>query len=182
MAAAITVPQRSAALNPPAALRPHRGVLTLSGYGIRVSVDRGHLLIEDGIGAQRRRGRFPRVGHDLKRIVVIGAEGSVSLAALRWLADQKASFVMLDRDGSVLLTTGPVRSSDARLRRAQALAQHSGVAIPIIRYLLDQKLAGQERLARDRLNAQAAAEIIAQARCDLWNADSVVALRAVESQ
>jgi hypothetical protein len=46
----------------------------------------------------------------------------VSLAALRWLADQDAAFVMLDRDGSVLATTGPVRSSDAKLRRAQALA------------------------------------------------------------
>jgi CRISPR-associated endonuclease Cas1 len=157
-------------------------VLTLSGYGIRVSVERGHLLIEDGVGTLRRRARFPRVGHDLKRLVVIGSDGSVSLAALRWLADQKASFVMLDRDGTVLLTTGPVRSSDARLCRAQALAHHSGVAIPIIRYLLDQKLAGQERLARERLNAPAAAEIIAKARRDLQTADTVVGLRAVESQ
>ena len=39
-----------------------------------------------------------------------GADGVVSLAALRWLADQNASFVMLNRDGSVLLTTGPARS------------------------------------------------------------------------
>jgi hypothetical protein len=29
----------------------------------------------------------------------------VSLAALRWLADQNASFVMLERNGSVLVTT-----------------------------------------------------------------------------
>jgi len=157
-------------------------VLTLSGYGIRMSVERGHLLIEDGVGTLRRRARFPRIGHDLKRLVVIGSDGAVSLAALRWLADQKASFVMLDRDGSVLLTTGPVRSSDARLRRAQALAHHSGVAIPIIRYLLDQKLAGQERLARERLNAPTGAEIIAQARVSLLTADTVIGLRAVESQ
>ena len=96
-----------------------QGVVTLTGYGITVRVDRGHLLVEDGIGADRRQARLPRVGHGLKRLVVIGADGMVSLAALRWLADQDAAFVMLDRDGSVLATTGPVRPSDARLRRAR---------------------------------------------------------------
>lgn len=99
---------------------PRHGVITLFGYGIRVQVDRGHLAIEDGIGPDRRRARIPRVGHGLRRLVVIGADGMVSLAALRWLADQDAAFVMLNRDGTVLATTGPVRPSDARLRRAQA--------------------------------------------------------------
>jgi hypothetical protein len=36
----------------------------------------------------------------------------ISLSALRWIADQNASFVMLERDGRVLTTTGPVRASD----------------------------------------------------------------------
>jgi hypothetical protein len=35
------------------------------------------------------------------------------------MADQDAAFVMLDRDGTVLLATGPVGPKDARLRRAQ---------------------------------------------------------------
>src|SRR6266851_5220487 len=95
---------------------PQNGVVTLFGYGIQVRVDRGHLMLRDGIGADRRHARFPRVGHGLKRLVVIGSDGMVSLSALRWLADQDAAFVMLDRDGSVLATTGPVRSSDVRLR------------------------------------------------------------------
>src|SRR5580700_9570925 len=93
-----------------ASMVPRHGSLTLSGYGIRVRVDRGHLLLEDGIGADRRHSRLPRVGHGLNRLVVIGSDGVVSLAALRWLADQDASFVMLERDGSVLATSGPVRS------------------------------------------------------------------------
>ena len=46
---------------------------------------------------------------------MIGSDGPITLAALRWLADQDASFVMLDPDGSVLATTGPVRPSDAKL-------------------------------------------------------------------
>ena len=92
----------------PELLQPRYGVITLFGYGINVRVDRGHLILQDGIGSARREARLPRVGHGLKRLVVIGADGSVSLAALRWLADQDASFVMLERDGSVLATTGPV--------------------------------------------------------------------------
>ena len=47
---------------------------------------RGHLLIEDGLGSDRRQTRLPRVGHGLKRLVVIGSDGMISLAALRWLA------------------------------------------------------------------------------------------------
>jgi CRISPR/Cas system-associated endonuclease Cas1 len=75
----------------------------------------------------------------------------VSLAALRWLSDQDAAFVMLDRQGSVLLTTGPIRPSDARLRRAQALAHHTGTALQLARELIGQKLAAQEKLARNTL-------------------------------
>src|SRR6266576_3394849 len=127
-------------------ITPQHGVVTLVGYGILARVDRGHLLIEDGIGAMRRHARFPRVGHGLRRLVVIGSDGVVSLAALRWLADQNAVFVMLDRDGSVLATTGPVRPSDAKLRRAQALAHSSGAALRITRELIKQKLAGQEQV------------------------------------
>src|SRR5260370_33778932 len=120
-------------------LQPHQGVVTLFGYGTSVRVDRGHLIVEDGIGNNRRQVRFPRVGHRLRRLVVIGSDGMVSLAALRWLADQDASFVMLERDGSVIATTGPVRPSDAKLRRAQALAHSSGAALPITRHLISQK-------------------------------------------
>src|SRR5689334_19443175 len=124
MAATKTVAQRSP-LRKPAnyqtlVLTPQRGVVTLFGYGINIRVDRGHLFVEDGIGSDRRQARFPRVGHGLERLVTVGNDGNVSLAALRWLADQKAAFVMLDREGFVLATTGPVRGSDARLRRAQA--------------------------------------------------------------
>src|SRR5438132_5430658 len=120
-------------------LVPRHGVITLFGYGIQVRVDRGHLLVEDGIGVERRGFRFPRVGHGLRRVVLIGSDGMVSLAALRWLADQDAAFVMLDRDGSVLVTTGPVSPSDARLRRAQALARENGTALRISRELIFSK-------------------------------------------
>ncbi len=159
-----------------------QGVVTLSGYGIHVGVDRGHLVLEDGIGSDRHRARFPRVGHGLKRLVVIGSDGMVSLAALRWLADQDAAFVMLERDGSVLTTTGPVRPSDARLRRAQSLAGQSGIAVQIARELIEKKLAGQERVARHKLLATRTADTISRYREELVKADSPEAIRQVESQ
>ncbi len=157
------------------------GVVTLSGYGISVRVDRGHLLVEDGIGADRQRARFPRVGHGLKRLVIIGSDGMVSLSALRWLADQKAAFVMLERNGSVLATSGPVRPSDVRLRRAQALSSQSGIAVHIARELIEKKLDGQERVARHKLLASQTADTISHYRAALSGADSPDAIRQVES-
>ncbi len=59
----------------PESPQPRQGIVTLFGYGINVRVDRGHLLVEDGIGAERRQTRFARVGHGLKRLVVIGSDG-----------------------------------------------------------------------------------------------------------
>jgi len=146
-----------------------------------VRVDRGHLVLEDGIGV-RQKIRFPRVGHGIRRLVIIGSDGIVSLAALRWLADQDAAFVMLDRDGSVLATTGPVRPSDARLRRAQSLAHHSGIALRIARELIRRKLIGQEKVAREKLCDSATADIIAQARVEVERAATIAAIRQYESQ
>ncbi len=166
----------------PLPLKPRRGVLTLFGYGISVRVDRGHLIVKDGIGSDRYEGRFSRAGHGLERLVVIGADGLISLAALRWLADQDAAFVMLERDGSVLATTGPVRSSDARLRRAQALATQTGAALTIARELISHKLAGQERVARDKLHDSATAQAIADYRLELAEADTLDRVRSLESK
>ena len=150
-----------------APLKPRHGVVTLFGYGVSIRVERGHLILEGGIGPDRLRGRFPRVGHGLERVVAIGNDGYVSLAALRWLADQNAAFVMLDRDGSVLLTTGPVRSSDAKLRRAQARANDTGAAERISRALIHEKLIRQEQVARNRLNNSDAADAVADHRAEV---------------
>lgn len=182
MAATQTVPQHLHDRNSRLAVSPRHGIATLFGYGTAVSIDRGHLVIEDGIGADRLQIRLPRVGHGLKRLVVIGADGMVSLAALRWLADQDAAFVMLDRDGSVLTTTGPVHPSDARLRRAQALAHQSGAALDIARKLIDQKLEGQQTLARDSLGDIKAAQTISSARTALAKVNVVEGIRYLEAQ
>ncbi|PYT28871.1 MAG: CRISPR-associated endonuclease Cas1 [Acidobacteria bacterium] len=180
MAAIQTVPQHLQRCNFDPIL-PRHGVVTLFGYGTSICVERGHLTIEDGIGKQRRYARFPRVGHGLKRLVVIGSDGLVSLTALRWLADQGAAFVMLDRDGKVLLTTGPVRPSDARLRRSQALAESTGAALQLTRELIAQKLSGQEKVARDKLKRLDIASCISSFRSQVDADKGTSTIRQCES-
>jgi len=161
---------------------PRHGVVTLHGYGISVRVERGHLILEDGIGPVRRYGRFPRVNHGLRRLIVIGSDGAVSFSALRWLADQDAAFAMLERNGSVLALTGPVRPSDSRLRRAQSLAHQTGAAVQISRGLIFQKLEGQERIVRGAFQDSVLADRIAFFRAQLTGAKTVEVVRQFESQ
>lgn len=144
-------------------------------------VERGHLVLEDGIGPRHKR-RFPRVGHGIRRLVLIGSDGTVSLAALRWLADQDVAFVMLERDGYVLTTTGPIRPSDARLRRAQSLAHQSGIALDVARELIKRKLTGQEQLVRDCLRNPSIATQIAEARAALKSVGTIALIRQFEAQ
>ena len=61
------------------------GVCVASGYGIKVFVQRGQLVVEDGIGRDRRTPRLSRATHGISRLVVIGSDGFISLEAIRWL-------------------------------------------------------------------------------------------------
>ena len=158
------------------------GVLTLRGFGVRVRVYCGHLEIEDGVGADRRKIRLPRVGHGLRRLVCISEDGFVTLSALKWLADVDASLTMLDRMGKVLFVTGPTASSDARLRRAQALANTNGTALEISKELIRQKLVAQEQLAREKLNDSKAADLIAANKETIAETNTIEALRLSESR
>ena len=179
MAASRTLPQPAFSRKSPIG---KSGVLALFGYGIKVRMQCGHLEIEDGIGPERRRIRLARVGHGLKRLVIVGSDGFISLAALQWLADQDASFVMLQTDGKVLASTGPVRPSEAKLRRAQALAHSSGAALRITRELISRKLDGQDHVARHKLLDTSTADKIARFKSELPAADSISSIRLIESQ
>jgi CRISPR-associated endonuclease Cas1 len=88
---------------------------------------------------------------------------------------------MLDRDGKVLLTTGPVRPSDARLRRSQALAESTGASLQLTRELIAQKLWGQEKVARDKLKRSDIANCISSFRSQVDVAKETSTLRQCES-
>ena len=119
------------------------GVVVLSGYGLRVAVERGHLTLADGRGRDRREGRFTRSSRQLRRLIMVGHTGTVSLDALRWLRDVGCAFVQIDGDGAIITASGASGLDDPRLRRAQALAVGNDIGVVIARDLLTRKLAGQ---------------------------------------
>ena len=99
------------------------------------------------------------------------------------MADQNISFVMLERDGSTLLSTGPVALSDTRLRRAQACAEHSPVSVEIVRELIRLKLTGQEKVLRSKAEGNVA-EVNQITECidRLPTATTVNAIRQLEAK
>ncbi len=178
MAASGTLPQPAFSRKSPIG---KSGVLILAGFGIRVRMQCGHLELEDGIGPERRKLRLARVGHGLKRLVVIGSDGFITLDAMQWLSAQDVAFSMLERDGKVLCVTGPVRPSDARLRRAQAFAGRSMIGLEIARGLIEKKLIGQEDVARYKLLSENGADVISRYRSELPNAHTIERIRLIEA-
>ena len=158
------------------------GVLVLNGFGIRVQVNAGHLLAHDGVADERRTIRLPRVNSGLKRLVMIGSDGFITLEALRTISDMGAAFVMLDRRGKVIVATGPVAPSDAKLRRSQALALGNGTSLKISKELIARKLNGQASLVRDMLRDSATADAINRFQTELPFAESMESVRLIESR
>jgi hypothetical protein len=68
---------------------------------------------------------------------------------------------------------GPVRPSEAKLRRAQALSHSSGAALRIARELISQQLAAQENVARHKLLDSNTADAIARFKTELPSSDSI---------
>jgi CRISPR-associated endonuclease Cas1 len=157
------------------------GVLTIHGFGVRVRVQSGHLEVEDGVGMDRRKIRLARVGHGLRRLVCVSDDGTISLSALRWVTEQKVAFVLLQRDGRVLTVCGPSSPSQVRLRRAQALAHHTGKALEISRRLISVKLEGEETVLREQLQQPAVADSIAELRERLADAENLDRVRYLEA-
>ncbi|MBK6781766.1 MAG: CRISPR-associated endonuclease Cas1 [Gemmatimonadetes bacterium] len=157
-------------------------MLVLSGYGLRLAVQRSHLVIEDGIADRRRVRRLSRIDKDLKRIAIIGHAGTISLDAIRWLHDVKIPLVHLDTDGRVLAMIAPDSPDHPTLRRAQARAVDSEIGLGIMRDLLRQKLDGQERVLRMFTAGQLALPRMELGRRGLVRATDFISLRSAEAQ
>jgi CRISPR-associated endonuclease Cas1 len=170
-------------------LTARNGILVLSGYGIRIFVERGHLTIEDGIADERRRGRFPRPKPGFMRLVVIGHTGIVTLEALRWLHDVGIPFIQIDADGQVITCAGPAGLNDSRLRRAQAFASDAGIGTDsrtgtgfgIACDLIEQKLTGQLRVL-ERLRDKPAIQTLSSAIERIPAVESIDNLRYLEGE
>ncbi len=159
-----------------------RSVLVADGYGLSLSVTRGHLLVRDGLGRHRRERKLPRAQRTVRRIVILGHTGHLTLEAVRWCTDTSIALIQLDNDGTTLLTAGRNGTDDARLRRAQAAAPASEVGIEIARRLLGAKLAGQAAVLRELLGTEVPATVISQLAEQLRDAQDLVHCRDLEAQ
>ncbi len=152
----------------------------LDGYGIRVSVEKGHLAWSDGCGRDRRSGRLPKIAK-LKRLVILGRTGFVSLEAIRWLFDRGASLIVVDQ-GDVVLADGAMMMNYPRVRRAQAVISGSPAGLDIAKSLLRQKLLGQaEGLEKHFAGSEFGVRFIRECADKLRDADTVEAARHLES-
>ena len=163
-------------------LRPKRGVLSLSGFGIRLAVERGHLVVQDGVGASRRAGRLSRVTPGLKRVVIVGSSGTVSLDALSWLMDVGAHVVQIDHDGRLVTVTATARLDDARTRRAQARAVSSGLGLDIARALIAAKVSGQANTLETLNGSPDVVAALREACSHIHEAPSTDRVRYVEAR
>jgi CRISPR-associated endonuclease Cas1 len=154
----------------------------VSGYGVRIHVSRGRLVVADGIGEDRQERVYPRVGQNISRVVVLAQDGSISLAAVRWLAGLGIPYLHLDRDGRLLAESSRVRLDDPRLRRAQALAGTSPVGVAVAREVIIHKIRGQrsvvEYLGGDPTTIDPPLEVALAASCldEVRRAESTAAL------
>ena len=172
---------------------PQGRIEVAAGYGVKIYVERGHLVVHDGVGRSRETRRFSRATSNLDRLVVIGHTGFVTLEALRWIKDVGASFVQVDADSNVVaMSVSEWYSSSRHLRRAQVLAAETEVGRQQLTILLKAKLIEQARLAgelvqyrsarkgRDRRTNDSQGAILAQIP-ELERARTMKELRVAES-
>lgn len=158
------------------------GVLVAHGYGLKVYVNHGHLIVEDGVGRDRRAARINRVTGRLKRLVVLGVTGYVTLDALAWIREVGAAFTQINRDGQIVVTSTAAGPNLPKLRRAQAFAASDATGLHIARWLLSEKLAGQARIATELPDGQAAASDISAAGVEVKEVVTIDAAISAEAR
>jgi CRISPR-associated endonuclease Cas1 len=169
---------------PTAPIVPRHGTILLHGH-VQISTNAGHLCVQDNFCGDIRQARYSRIGHNLERVYCIdGCGGYLSLPAIEWMASQRIPLTVLERSGEWLAISNPAVTSDAKLRRAQVMASDNEIGLKISRDLISKKLAGQERIARSLSlpGCIMAADSISQNRQALAYADTIDAVRLIESQ
>ncbi len=126
--------------------RRERKPLVLAGHGLRLHIHYGSLVVRHGFThypqAVREKRFFAGDPKLPSRIILLSANGSLSLDVIRWLSEQHVPLVMLDYRGQVVSVLGSeTTAADLDLRRAQIEAVTNGLGLVLARSLIEQKLA-----------------------------------------
>ncbi len=121
--------------------------LILSGHGVRLSVDRGALLVQNGFTHYpQKREEWRLFSGDQRlpsRIVILDGSGSISFDVMAWLSTQEVPLVQINWQGEVVTLMGGMgHSADSNLVEAQRAALRNGQGIQIAIQLIHDKISG----------------------------------------
>jgi CRISP-associated protein Cas1 len=122
-----------------------RQPLILSGHGVRLRVDHGSLLVQDGFThypQQRETWRFfPGEWRLPERIVVLDADGVITFDAFTWLARHDVPLVQINWRGEVINVVGSsAKTSNPKLIRWQRSTQNKSAALQFAKEMIRKKV------------------------------------------
>lgn len=151
--------------------------LILTGHGLSIRVDKGRLVIKDGLThfpSKPAETVFFKGGLDLPpRIVIVDGNGNITLDALDWMQEQSIDLIRLRYDGrvqSIFSANGyaadPKKVDWQRKTRASEAARVK-YAIPLIRKKIQEALFNLENLLPDSPSRTKAIETAKAALAEL---------------
>ena len=148
--------QAGSTASKPRQTRKDRPLLVLSGHGVRLYVDNGALIVQNGFThhpQEREEWRFFAGEWRVpSRIVVLDGKGGLTFHALRWLAEQDIPLVHIDWRGNVVhVVGGNGYAIDRRLLDAQVAARSSGRWLTLSRRLISEKISNSIDTLRQAL-------------------------------
>lgn len=130
-----------------------RRPLILAGRGVRLRIDHGTLLVRHGFTHSPQQVKEDRFfpGHPTlpSRIVLLDADGYISLDVIAWLSRQRIPVIVLDWMGeviNVMRTDG--MASDPALREAQLAALTNTVGLQVATWLIREKIGASQQALR----------------------------------
>jgi CRISPR-associated protein Cas1 len=125
--------------------------VVLNGHGCGLRVMNKALHVKQGslLGADREPIIYYKGTATIKTIVLMGKSGMISLEALHWCKEQSISIVMLDGIGNLFYSLSPEGESNAKLRRLQYEAVHTGMSSYIAREVVKRKTLAQIAVLKD---------------------------------
>lgn len=145
--------------------RKVRNPLVLGGHGVRLRIDRGSLLVQNGFTRypqKREEWRFFPGHPDLpSRIVAVDVDGSITFDVLAWLSTQRIPLIQVNWHGEVIVVCGATEyAADPKLVQARRSAQTDDARrMAICRGLVTEKIAGTLETLEHAIPASPAREI-----------------------
>ena len=166
--------------------------LILTGYGLSIRVDKGRLVIKDGLThfpSKPAETIFFKGSLDLPpRIVIVDGKGNISLDALDWLQEQSIDLIRLRFDGRVQFVVSangyaadPKKVEWQRKTRASEPARVK-YAVPLIQQKIRGTLYNLENLLPESRSREKAIETAKGALAELKRSlpDTIAKLHAIE--